>query len=638
MQSRDRAFAGNILNLLVVYLVFFFLLLFSHTAFHFAYLATPAPAMAWLVALRYMLATLAPALALPALLYIATYRSRIWRKVALWFAGAISYYAATVLISDLFYYGHAGKHSTVELMLFYQNFTDIALMGLREYGYIPAIYIALGVGFFFVWRHLVRREDAHRHAPAAYSWWRHVVTIVLFVFVNIIAFRGGLQGRPLRPADAFQHLTQAQGDFALNGVYTSFYALFHRTNFPVRGDRESIVSAQQLIGGAHEKFASAEYPFLRTTQPIAPPLKKNVVFIILESWSAARVGILGDKTGATSFFDSIASTGWLFTNAFATGRRSIASLPSTLSSIPTLYGSLYITSPYEQNFQRGMGTIFCEQGYSTAFTYAAKAGSMGFNAFARLAGFEKILTRESFAADAPNDGTWGVYDHVMFARALADLDAAKKPTLSVLYTLHPHPPFTLPPGNNYYNPPLARSEYYNALRYSDGTLRDFFAEARKKPWFKDTVFVLMADHAYEDTQGLAAFRIPLLIYAPGFVAPRVDARVASELDVLPTLVELLHLNTEHAAMGKSLLGSDRDEHFAFIDVEHAAGIIRRIDNELVALFFGAEKFNGYYRATDTEWKSLVRQEPLAHEAIQMLQNYIGAMGYAVAKNKIATVR
>jgi len=596
------------------------------------------PAVAWLVALRYVAATIAPALALPAFVYLLASRSRAWRKAALWLAGAITYYATTVLITDLFYYRHAGKHSTVELMLFYQNFVDIALMGLREYWYVAASYVVLGTGFFYVWRRLVRREDYPQHAPAAYSLWRHSVTLALFVFVNIIAFRGGLQGRPLRPADAFQYLTQAQGDFALNGVYTSFYALFHRSNFPVRGDKESIASMQQLIAGVDEKFASAEFPFLRATKPSAPPLKKNVVFIILESWSAARVGILGDTTGATPFFDSIAREGWLFTNAFATGRRSIASLPSALSSIPTLYGSLYITSPYEQNFQRGMGTIFREQGYTTSFTYAAKAGSMGFNAFARLAGFENILTRESFAADAPSDGTWGVYDHVMFARALADLDAAKKPTLSVLYTLHPHPPFTLPPGNNYFNPPLARHAYYNALRYSDGTLHTFFAEARKRAWFKDTVFVLIADHAYEDTQGLAAFRIPLLIYAPGFVAPRIDARVASELDVLPTLVDLLRFSAEHAAMGKSLVGASRSENFAFIDVEHAAGIIRRSNNELLALFFGAEKFNGYYRATDIEWKSLVRQEPIPHESIQMLQNYIGAMGYAVAKNKIARAR
>ena len=411
------------------------MLVLASCFFHIAYLNSAAPPVAWLILLRYVAATTAAALALPGLLYLATSRSAL-RKVALWIAGFITYYCLTVLIGDLAYYRQAGKHSTIELMLFYQNFVDVSLMAIRDYAHIPVLYVATGVGFFWLWRKLVRREVApvspltlrpgSAQVGGAFGVLRRVSGVVIFIVLNIIAFRGGVQGRPLRPADAFVHLNQAHGDFALNGVYTSFYAVFHRSGFPVVADAESIRVVQNLIGSKGEVFPSPEMPFYRLTRPAGEPKKKNIVFIILESWSAKRVGAYGDKTGATPFFDSLAQKSWFFTNAYATGRRSIASLPSAVSSIPTLYGSLYITSPHEQNFQRGMGAILREQGYTTMFTYAAKAGSMGFNAFARLAGFDKILTRESFPADAAHDGVWGIYDHVTFARTIEEIDAARK--------------------------------------------------------------------------------------------------------------------------------------------------------------------------------------------------------------------
>lgn len=604
------------------------MLIFSACIFHILYLNSAAPIVGWLVMLRYTLATSAAALAVPGLLYLISANIRV-RRFALWLAGIIFYYCLTVLIGDVAYYRQAGKHSTIELMLFYQNFVDVSLMAIRDYTYIPLLYVGIGAVFFWFWRRLVHREQV-----ASTKLRRRVAGLLFFILATVIAFRGGFQGRPLRPADAFVHLTQAHGDFALNGIYTSFYAVFHRSSFPVSGSEASVRRVQQLIGSASEMFPAVATPFFRYARPKAASVKKNVVFILLESWSARRVGAYGDSMGATPFFDSLAQGGWLLTNAYATGRRSIASLPSAVSSIPTLYGSLYITSPHEQNFQRGMGQIFAEQGYATHFTYAAKAGSMGFNAFARLAGFSQILTRESFPASADHDGVWGIYDHVTFARALAEIDAATKPVLSVVYTLHPHPPFTLPQGNDHFAASLPRAKYYNALRYSDNTLRDFFNAARTKPWFKDTVFVLMADHAFEEKQGRDSFRIPLLFYSPGFIAARKDDRVASELDVLPTVIDLLQLKTAHASMGKSLLAPG--ERFAFIDVEHAGGVIVSEKRRELVLLFGAEKFNGYYdMVADPEWHRMKTEPPLPENAMQTFRDYVGVMGFAIAKNRIA---
>jgi phosphoglycerol transferase MdoB-like AlkP superfamily enzyme len=626
------------LRLFYAYLLFVAMLALAHCIFQILYLTTPAPAFAWLVMLRFTLATVAAALFLPGLVYILSPAGGRLRRAMLWLIGIITYYCFTILVGDLVYYGQAGKHATVELLLFYQNIVDVSLMALKDYTYVPVIYLISFLVFVWLWQRIVARERQHSH-PRRLSYAKRAIILVVFVLGSLVLARGGLQGRPLRPADAFVHLTQAQGDFALNGVYTSFYALFHRSNFPVRSDREAIERARALIAEPGDMFVNEETPFYRINRR-GPARKKNVVFILLESWSAKRVGALGDTVKATPFFDSLAARGWLFTNAFATGRRSIASLPAAISSIPTLYGSLYITSPHEQNFQRGLGAILREVGYSTYFTYAAKAGSMGFNAFARLAGFEHIVTRESFPADAAHDGVWGIYDHVMFERALADMRLAKKPFVSVIYTLHPHPPFTLPPGDDYSFEPgadarwRAREKYYKALRYSDATLQRFFTAAEKEPWFRDTLFVLMADHAFEEMHGRDSYRIPLLFYAPDFIAPRRDHRIASELDVLPTILSLLRLPVAHAAMGKSLEAPG--ERFAFIDAEHAGGFITEKNGEQLVLLFGSERYEGYYNMSrDPQWQNLLRTAPLSADTMRALHDLIRVMGYAVAKNRIA---
>ena len=612
------------------------MLLLSHCLFHILYVNNAAPAIAWLIALRYIAATTAAALFFPSLLYLLGKRGGSLRKAALWSGGFITYYCLTVIIGDLAYYKQAGKHSTVELLLMYQNFVDVSLMAMRDYLYIPVAYLLAGVVFYFSWRRLLRSEKTATPAPAitlTTRRLRHALSFIAFLLASLIAFRGGLQGRPLRPADAFVHLTQAQGDFALNGIYTSFYALSHRSSFPVSFGSEQVANARSLIATKGDRFISDELPFFRIAESGAER-KLNVVFIILESWSAKRVGAYGDKTGATPFFDSLAKRGVLFTNAYATGRRSIASLPSAVSSIPTLYGSLYITSPHEQNFQRGMGAIFRDRGYATQFTYAAKAGSMGFNAFARLAGFDKILTRESFPAESPHDGVWGIYDHIMFARALDEVRAAKKPFLSVVYTLHPHPPFTLPDRQNDFHATGPRARYYDALRYSDDNLREFFTSAEKESWFKNTVFVLMADHAFEESPGRDSFHIPLLFYSQTTLQPKLDARVASELDVLPSLIDLLQLPVAHGSMGKSLFAGGA--HVAFIDIEHAAGVVREVAGEQLIFFFDSEKYSGYYNMTrDPQWQKLHTESPLSAAELQRMQDYIGVMGYAVSRNRIA---
>ncbi|MBV6492890.1 MAG: Phosphoglycerol transferase I [Turneriella sp.] len=623
-------------TLLKIYLLFFIFLFLSHLAFHIIYLDSRASLTAYLVALRYDAATLAWVLGFPSLLYVFSYRVLAVRKYVLWIFAFLSHYVFVVLAVDLLYYGLVGKHATIELQIYFRNYIDVNIMGLREYPLAFILYAVSVVIFFILWKRSIGKEQLYGDSFPSKKW-VGVGLLVFFIFTHVVAFRGGFQGRPLRPADAFQKLPQSEGDFALNGVYTTFYALFHRSAFPVQNSKESIQKARALFSTPDDIFLYDDYPFLRKTNTAKKVSRKNIVFIILESWSAKRVGVLGDPMRATPFFDSLAEEGWFFTNAYATGRRSIASLPAAISSIPTLYGSLYITSPFEQNAQRGLGTIFREQGYSTFFTYAAKAGSMGFNTFARLAGFEVITTREDFPEEAPHDGVWGVYDHVMFAHALKQMEGSRKPFLSVLYTLNPHPPFTLPEGNNFFKPDVPRSAFYNALKYSDTTLKVFFAEAKKKEWFKDTIFVLMADHAYEETKGRDAFHIPLLIYSPSLIKPRKDARLVSELDVLPTLIDLVGFGTTHAAMGKSILRGG--ERFVFLDAEHAGVLLHEKDKRVIAHHFGFDKYLGAFdMKKDPEWKKNLASKEFSQEDIRQMQDYIGVMGYAIRDNKIAKKR
>lgn len=608
----------SLLRLLLFYLIvanilrLLFLVLFYEPAPLSEYL------LSFLISLRFDLATFAILFApLLLLIYILPKQRFLVFLAAILFSAALSVY-----ISDLFYFPYVGRRLGIEIFVLFQDFFGTVGMALTEVWYMWIVYPFI---VYFLYRMLGRVMFVSKiPAYQGLSFWPYqTLAFVILICLTIIAIRGGLQSRPLRPAMACLNDNVFLCNLSLNPVYTIVQAIDKQDKLPifVRDRKLLAKSVHKYLLSKNEKALSNEFIFQRKIVNNRIQTKKNIVLVILESWSAQDLASFGNKINATPFFTKLVSMGHLYTNFYATGQRSISSLPSIVGSIPSIHGSVISMSSFQNNRQRSLGSIFKSLGYETFFTYAAKKTSMGFYSYAKANGFKHIITKEDFANNEElSDGTWGIFDHISFSFTAQKIKETGKPFLAVIYSLHPHPPFNLPKGHNHYRN-INRANFFNAMRYSDYALEQLVTQLEQ---IDNTLFVFTADHAYGDKKGLKRFHIPLLIYEKGKTKGKRIKTLGSQLDIMPTILDMLNVQVMHASMGKSLLQAgerrillDQDQLMLFGDGKQLVRFNRDSFNSVVG-------FNRQYSVNALE------SEPMQQE----YRRFISAISLALQENKI----
>lgn len=527
-----------------------------------------------LVGLRFDLSAFSMVFLLPIVLLFLPIELKGFRKMV-WLLVLLLHFAwMAIALGDLIFYSISHRRAAAEFGAVFASWRDF-------WSFVKgsAIYIVLGIPvgilpFYF----LYRRQIAKELEPI--SLVQSLVTIAVLILVGIIGIRGGLQGRPLNATHAFVVGDYFLGNVALNPVFATIKMAYSDSSVTINRTYATLAKSElrELLATKNDKFPEDNFVFYRSSSPTQQKhIPKNVVIFIMESWSAADLGWFGNPLKATPNFDRLADKGVSFTQAYAFGSRSITAIPTIASSIAALFGKPYTTSTYANNKQRGIGTIFAEKGYATYFITGYKAGAQGFSTYMRVAGFEKIITRENLGlGPEKSDGVWGTYDHYTFARAHEIFTAERQPFIAIVPSLQPHHPYRLPTDyaeRDFYRE-IPRVAHFNALRYSDYALGEFLRLAEKSPYFKDTLFVITADHTYTQNGVMAKFHIPLVFYAPGFLKPERRHNLASQLDILPTVIEILGLQTTHAAMGKSLWQKNSPE-WALIDMDSNVGCLMK---------------------------------------------------------------
>jgi len=438
---------------------------------------------------------------------------------------------------------------------------DIAGMvpGLLASYWPLTIALALLAALFVYLSHWLL-SGLDQRIPYRFNLLREAACLVLLVPLGVLGVRSGLQSKPLRPAHAFATTNWALGYLSLNATYTILRgtAQVRLPEYHLMPDDQAARIVAAMVRQPNERMIDPRYPFLRERTAMGVPNRRNLVIFIMESWTTDQMGAYGVGASRTPCFDSLARQGLLFTNFLASGQRSIEAAPAVLASIPGLSCNTQIGSTTETARILGLGTILSRNGYATAFYHGAKIGSMGFDAFARMAGFARYFGKEDYPELSRDvtDGTWGVYDEPAFLDALGRIQGFGKPFCLAVYSLNPHIPYKIPAGRQaLFARYTGESEYQRALRYSDFSLGRFMAEARWQPWFANTVFIIVGDHttspSHRDYRSI--FTVPCLVYGPGMVAPGTSGRIGSQVDLLPTALDLLNLSAIHAAAGRSLL-------------------------------------------------------------------------------------
>ncbi|MCX5785863.1 MAG: sulfatase-like hydrolase/transferase [Elusimicrobia bacterium] len=360
-------------------------------------------------------------------------------------------------------------------------------------------------------------------------------------------------------------------ELALNGLYAFGSAFINNElsydKFYATADVDgAFVKVRRAISVPGDVFTAGPRDIKRPVQAARPFKKLNVIVLIEESLSAEYFRAFGAAKGEDTLanLDALAGRSLFFNRFYAAGTRTVRGLEAITLSIPPLPGTSIIKRPDNGGFF-SWGSVMSARGYENKFIYGGHGYFDNMNAFFSKNGFG-IVDRVDFSKDEITFANiWGVCDGDLLAKTLKEADksySARKPFYYMVMTTSNHRPFTYPEGKIDI-PPSAHSRR-GALKYSDYAIGGFLSEAVKKPWFKDTVFVITGDHC-ANSAGRAEipvgnYHIPLLIYSPANIKPARINTLASQIDIAPTVLGLLGFSYESVFFGRDIMRG-RPRHF-----------------------------------------------------------------------------
>ncbi|MDD3132979.1 MAG: LTA synthase family protein, partial [Bacteroidales bacterium] len=267
-------------------------------------------------------------------------------------------------------------------------------------------------------------------------------------------------------------------------------------------------------------------------------------------------------------------------------------IPAILASIPSLLDNPYINSAYAANKFNSLADLLGARGYQTAFYHGGTNGTMDFDGFAQMAGFDKYYGRTEYNNETDFDGQWGIFDEPFFGYFADGLDEMKPPFFATIFSLSAHHPYTIP--EKYSNKfPQGNLKIQQTVAYADFALRRFFAKAAHMPWYGNTLFVITADHTseawlpeYKTKTGM--YEIPIVFYAPGFELPKPATTVADQIDIMPSALGLIGYDKPFVAFGQNIF--DNADGMA---VNYLNGVYQLITDSLV-LEFDSSKSRSLY--------------------------------------------
>ncbi|MDH5508735.1 MAG: sulfatase-like hydrolase/transferase [Nitrospinota bacterium] len=479
---------------------------------------------------------------------------------------------------DVHFYADTQRRLSYDILYAWQSVGVVTKMGFTGFMLDTLAMITALVAYIAAYRRWViipvRKAMAQATAEApvdgatAAGWLTETGSFLLVALVTVIAVRGGVQFKPLGVSHAFMSANEAMGNLSLNGVFTTYQALydFSREGGGVAAnvtltDREKSETLQVIVG-TDEAPVDLEYPlYRRFAAPDGRARGMNVVLIIMESWTAKYLGAYGGAVSGGPFFDKLAEESLLLNNCFANAQRTFEGFLAVMGSFPTW--NPIIAGAGGLSFQTRLhpvGSVFAAMDYETLFIHGGEADSMGFHKLVRRLGFSRHISLDDFQrTDKTYDGIWGIYDEAVFERANQEYSQMKEPFFSVIMSLSSHLPFRLPSGefDKYRQFPSPKSDFLNSMGYSDYALSRFFELAKKSDYYHNTLFVITADHTaryFSNHNMRESYQIPCLFHAPRLGLSGRKETLASQFDLIPTILDLIGSTEPYTAWGKSVFG------------------------------------------------------------------------------------
>lgn len=540
-----------------------------------------------------------------------------WQKFLFWLYFITNGIGYCLNFIDFIYYRFSQSRLTsavVQVTEHEDNISQIFFASIAQHPMVPVWYIVL----MLFWAGLYKRVRLHEVLPTPnVKYFLGSIAVLCIVAVLVV---GGIRGdfkhstRPINMVDASKHVRiPAQGNIVLNSAFSLFRTISSN------GFKEVHLVESDFIENELKPYKH----YHRTVEN--PP---NIVILIVESLGREYSGAFNEKTAIqdyvsyTPFIDSLAKHSLIFPNSFANGRQSIHAMSSILAGIPALKDA-FTSSPYANQKIQSVVSIANEMGYDTSFYHGAPNGSMGFQGFANILGYQRYIGKDEYNNDDDFDGIWAIWDEP-FLQYFATHSGKKQPFLSTVFTASSHHPFKIP---EQYKGKFRKGkvDIHEPIQYTDYAIKRYFETARKQPWFANTIFVITGDHTnqsyYKEYQNaMNNFAVPILFYSPNptYNLNGVHEKYAQQMDIYPTLVDLMGYQKPFRSWGKSLLTEDDTPHL----LVNSDGIILRIVYGNYIYTFDGKEVVGIYDKHDVK---------LEHNRISTLKNLETQKGIALTK-------
>ena len=469
--------------------------------------------------------------------------------------------AISINSGDYIYYRFVFKRATSDVFQTFEHENNLIKLFFKfQLDYWPLVLFTIFL--IFVMMLLYNQIKAEKPVPKnrlAY----HLVNLLvvpLVIGLVIIGARGGYKHstRPISISNAARYVENPR-DVAI--VLNTPFSLIRTIN------KKSLVKYEFFDQQRLTEIYDPHY----VPKVSAPFRKENIVIFILESFAREYIGALnkeldgGSYKGYSPFLDSLISVSLTFDVSIANGKKSIEAMPSIFASIPSLE-TPYTISHYANNTINALPGLLKTKGYYSAFFHGAPNGSMGFDSFSRMAGFDDYFGLDQYPDEKDFDGMWGVWDEPFFNFYCSKINSFRQPFLASVFSISSHHPFKVP--EKYKDKfPKGKAPILEVVGYTDHALNNFFKQAALQPWYNNTLFIITADHTNESIHkefqnNFGSYCIPIIFFKPGSDMVGVKNRIAQQIDIMPTILNYLNYDGEYIAFGNNLL-VDSLESFAF---------------------------------------------------------------------------
>lgn len=454
---------------------------------------------------------------------------------------------------DIFYYPYTLKRLTASFFDYLGTQANMSSLGVEFFVTYWYAYIILGVLIFILMR-FFRSTIKKLHPSTGKAHYAKRAIILLFtIFLLFSGSRGTLKvwSNPLTIKDALSSVDEPEdAGIVLNSTFTLLSSMVEK---PHDRDYYNITELDSILPKAHH------YKSDSTFRP------DNVVIIILESFTRETFKSLnpnlegGKYPGYAPFLDSLMRKSLYFVNASANGRKSMDAVPSVLASIPASQTPFILNNKGNKKV-KGLASCLKGKGYETLFFHGSHNSTMDFAKFCEWADIDNYYGLNEYPNGQSSkdfDGTWGIFDEPYLQYMAHKLDQLKKPFISTVFTLSSHNPYVVPEKYEGLFP-KGTEGIHETMGYSDNALREFFKTASHMSWYKNTLFVITADHAItpwhkEYATSANAFAIPLMFYAPGKNLKGRHLERAQQIDIYPTVLSYLNYSDPFVSAGNNLL-------------------------------------------------------------------------------------